>query len=150
MEDLKKLLPNYEIKREYDENSIHYIVLERVFHKGIICPKCNNNTTRVDNSYVRQVEEMPINKMRVIILINMKIYICKCSKQGFLDKEIRKLVTGNYKYSNSVVKYMQNLRKKGNSYRKIAVILREKGFNIEFIHIQKILTNERNKNGTEN
>ena len=89
MNDLIKLLDrNLEYINHNIEKDTIYINVKSI-KKEVKCPYCNNYSTKVHSKYKKSFQDLPIQGMKVTIIINNRKMFCKngnCNHTTFSEK----------------------------------------------------------------
>ena len=66
-----------------------YVFTVASIEKNVVCPYCNNPSSKVHSLYQREIQDLPIQDRQVILLINTRKMFCtntECSHKTFAEK----------------------------------------------------------------
>lgn len=74
---------------EYKSKENQYVFTVRSAEKEVVCPYCNNPSSKVHSVYQREIQDLPIQDKQVILLINTRKMFCantECNHKTFAEK----------------------------------------------------------------
>lgn len=87
-EFIKLLNPNYELVQYHIKDKIVIFNIQSCV-KELECPFCGSKTTQIHSIYQREIQDLPIQDKKVVLLVNTRKMFCNnpnCTHKTFSEK----------------------------------------------------------------
>jgi hypothetical protein len=136
-EEIKNLYDEFNVL-EINENETSILITVVAKSDTAVCPFCNTTSNKVRQRYTKTIQDLPINKKDVRLIIKSRVFYCfntDCNHFSFneqyeivkpLKKKTIRLINHIYEVTNA------------NSYRKAGIMLNEEGIKLSDSTANKI------------